>query len=125
MDTLQIAEAVAGLCRQGKFLEAGETYWADDVLSLEPFTGDMAELRGKAAVKAKGDWWVEANEVHGVEVQEPYINGDQFLIRFVMDMTPKATGKRTTLDEVGLYTVKGGKITHERFFVGRSYFEPG
>jgi ketosteroid isomerase-like protein len=33
-----------------------------------------------------------------------------------MDVTPKATGERTTLDEVGLYTIKDGKIVEERFF---------
>ncbi|WP_348629610.1 SnoaL-like domain-containing protein [Mesorhizobium sp. WSM1497] len=32
------------------------------------------------------------------------------------DITPKATGERVTMDEVGLYTVKNGKITEERFY---------
>ena len=29
---------------------------------------------------------------------------------------PRATGKRTTLTEVGIYTVKNDKITREQFF---------
>jgi len=35
-----------------------------------------------------------------------------------MDMTPKASGQRMSLDEVGLYTLKDGKIAEERFFHG-------
>ena len=30
--------------------------------------------------------------------------------------TPKSTGKRTTTEEVGVYTVKNDKITREQFF---------
>jgi ketosteroid isomerase-like protein len=33
-----------------------------------------------------------------------------------MDVTPKQSGQRTTMDEVGLYTVRNGKIAEERFF---------
>jgi hypothetical protein len=34
-----------------------------------------------------------------------------------MDVTPKG-GKRMGMDEVGLYTVKNGKIVEESFFFG-------
>jgi hypothetical protein len=34
-----------------------------------------------------------------------------------MDVTPKG-GQRMNLDEVGLYTVKNGKIVEESFFMG-------
>jgi ketosteroid isomerase-like protein len=44
-----------------------------------------------------------------------YVNGDEFVVRFTMDVTPKATGKRMKMDEVGVYTVKNGKIVAERF----------
>jgi ketosteroid isomerase-like protein len=35
-----------------------------------------------------------------------------------MDMTPKATGQRMTMDEMAVYTLKNGKIAEERFFYG-------
>ncbi|WP_352865345.1 nuclear transport factor 2 family protein [Mesorhizobium sp. M0715] len=54
--------------------------------------------------------------MHGGSVEGPYVNGDQFAVRFKFDITPKATGERVTMDEVGLYTVKNGKITEERFY---------
>ena len=84
--------------------------------ATKPRKGPMSVCRGKDAVKQKGDWWRENHEVHSASVEGPYVNGDQFAVRFKYDITPKETGKRVTMDEVGLYTVKGGKITEERFF---------
>jgi len=40
----------------------------------------------------------------------------RFILRFKYDVTPKQTGKRMTLDETGLYTVRDGKIIKEEFF---------
>ena len=54
MTTQEIAEEFAALCKAGKFEEAGERFWADDVVSVEPMAGDMAVLKGKAAVQGKG-----------------------------------------------------------------------
>ncbi len=43
--------------------------------------------------------------------------GHQFVVFFTLDITPKATGKRIVLEEVGVYTVnKEDKITREQFF---------
>ena len=41
---------------------------------------------------------------------------DRFALRFLIDVTPKESGKRMQMDEVGLYTVRGDKIVEERFF---------
>jgi ketosteroid isomerase-like protein len=76
----------------------------------------MAEIRGTAAVKAKSDWWYANHEVHSVESFGPYVNGDQFAVRFAMDITAKENGQRMQMDEVGLYTVRDGKIVEERFY---------
>ena len=117
MNTRELANDLAALCKQGKFAEAGEKYWADNVLSVEPM-GDNAELRGKAAVRGKGEWWANNHEVHSAVVEGPYVHGDQFVVRFKMDMTIKASGERRSMDEVGVYTVRNGKIVEERFFYG-------
>ncbi|MES0136089.1 nuclear transport factor 2 family protein [Mesorhizobium sp. M0016] len=104
------------MLQQGDHLGAGEKYNADDIVSLEAMEGPMAIARGKEALRQKGEWWQENHEVHGGSVEGPYVNGDQFAVRFKFDITPKATGERVTMDEVGLYTVKNGKITEERFY---------
>jgi len=113
--TQEIAEDLVALCRQAKFDESGEKYWADAVVSREAMPGEMAEIGGKEAVRAKGEWWVANHEVHGVVVEGPYVNGDQFVVRFKMDLTPK-DGERTIMDEVGLYTLVDGLIVEEQFF---------
>jgi SnoaL-like domain len=115
MTTQDIAHDLVALCREGKFDEAGEKYWAEDVLSVEPM-GDNAESRGIEAARAKGAWWAGAHDVHGVKVEGPYVHGDSFAVRFTMDITVKETGQRHTMDEVGLYVLKNGKIAEERFF---------
>jgi len=117
MNTTEIAQAFTVLCAKGEFEKAGKDFWADDVVSCEPMPGDMARVQGRAAVEAKGQWWYDNHEVHQVEVQGPYVHGDQFLVRFTLDVTPKG-GTRMRMDEMGLYTVRDGKVSEERFFYG-------
>jgi ketosteroid isomerase-like protein len=113
--TQEIAEDLVAMCKRGEFDASGEKYWADDVVSIEAVPGDMQEIRGKAGVRGKGEWWAANHEVHDVQVEGPYVNGDQFAVRFKLELTPKG-GERTTMDEVGVYTIKDGKIAEERFF---------
>ena len=115
MTTLEIANDLVALCKEGKFAESGEKYWADDVVSVEAM-GPEAESHGKSAARGKGEWWSNAHEVHGVTVEGPYVNGDDFTVRFVMDITVKESGQRMTMDEIALYRLKDGKIAEERFF---------
>jgi ketosteroid isomerase-like protein len=114
MDTQAVAKDFTALCAAGKGEEAGAKYWSDDVVSIENMPGDMQRLQGRKAVKAKGDWWVANHEVHKFDVTGPYVNGDQFAVRFNIDVTPKG-GQRMQMEEIGLYTVRGGKIVEERF----------
>ena len=117
MNTQEIAKEFTQLCRDGKFEEAGKKYWSDDIVSREPMEGDMAMIKGRAGVEKKGEWWYANHEIHKVEVGGPYVNGDQFVVRFTMDVTPKG-GARMSMDEVGVYTVKDGKVVEERFYFG-------
>jgi ketosteroid isomerase-like protein len=117
MSVQEIADDLVGLWRAGKFAEAGERYWADDVVSFEAMGGER-EARGKAAVRAKGDGWNGQHEVHEVSVEGPFVNGDTFAVRFLMKFTERASGKPANMDEMALYRIEGGKIAEERFFYG-------
>lgn len=117
MSTKDIAADFTRLCKEGKFDEAGATYWSDSVVSLEPMEGEGAVAKGRAAVEAKGAWWYANHEIHSVKVEGPYVHGDQFVVRFTMDVTPKGQA-RLQMDEVGVYSLKDGKIVEERFFYG-------
>ncbi|MDW6025229.1 nuclear transport factor 2 family protein [Mesorhizobium sp. BAC0120] len=116
MTTAELAKAFTDLLKQGDHAGAAAKYNADDIVSYEAMEGPMAVCRGKDAVKQKGDWWSANHEVHGASVEGPYVNGDQFAVRFMMDITSKQTGERVKMDEVGLYTVNDDKIVEERFY---------
>ena len=55
-----------------------------------------------------------------MDIDGPFVNGNQFILRFSVDLTVKETGARMTMDETGLYTLKDGKIAEERFFYSRN-----
>lgn len=114
--TREVAEAFAALCKAGRHEEAGERFWAEDVVSVEAMDGPMAELRGRAAVGGKSEWWYANHETHSAETTGPFVNGDRFALIFDLDVTAKADGRRITMREVGLYTVRGDKVVEERFF---------
>ncbi len=108
--------AFADLLKRGEHHEAAERFNAADIVSLEAMDGPMARVEGRAAVKSKSDWWYSAHEIHAAEAFGPYRNGDQFVMRFAIDVTVKETGQRVQMDEAGLYTVHDGLIVEERFF---------
>lgn len=114
----ELATDFVARCASGDLDGAGRAHWAADVVSIEP-PGMMPPSHGREAVEAKGAWWNAHHTVHGVKVEGPYVHGDQFVVRFTMDVTNKDTGERRRMDELGVYTVRDGKIAEERFFYGR------
>jgi ketosteroid isomerase-like protein len=116
MTNSEIAKAFTDMLKAGDHHGAAEKFNAPDIVSIEAFEGPTARVQGTAAIKAKSDWWYGAHDVHSIGTEGPYVNGDQFSLIFAVDVTERATGKRTPMQEVGLYTVKDGKITEERFF---------
>lgn len=114
MDVKAIAEDIAALNRALDF-EGAAKYWSPDVVSIEPQEGPHSLCRGLEEMQAKNDWFASVATIHAMEVDGPYIHGNQFALRFVMDMTHAEFG-RITMPEVGLYTLKDGKVVEERFF---------
>ena len=116
MTIAELAKDFTDLLKQGNDEAAASKYNADNIVSYEAMEGPMAVCEGKEALKQKGDWWRENHEVHSVNVEGPFVNADQFAVRFKYDITQKQTGKRITMDEVGVYTVKDDKVVAERFY---------
>ena len=118
MSVKTVADDLVRLCRSGQFEEASAKYHADDIVSVEAMgpPGMDLEARGKAAVAAKSRWWADNHEVTNSTVEGPFVNGDQFAVRFTMDVKLKATGQIIHMSEVGLYSVKDDKVVEERFF---------
>lgn len=116
MNTTELAKDFVALLKANDHAGAAAKYNSADIVSYEAMEGPMAVCRGASEVKAKGEWWFANHDVHGGTVEGPYVNGDQFVVRFTMEVTPKATGQRMHMDEMGVYTVKAGKIVEERFY---------
>ena len=120
-DTLAVGKKLVEFCKEGRHAEAIDALYSPHIVSVEAGAPPNSSPRseGVAAVKGKGEWWVQNHEVHKAEVEGPYPHGDRFIVRFKYDVTAKAgpmAGKRFTMDEAALYTVKDGKIAHEEFF---------
>ena len=117
MNTMDIANKLVDLCRQGKNDEAKALY-ADSAVSVEAMAmpGAQQESKGLAAIKAKGEWWRDNHEIHSASVTGPWPHGNRFVVGFQYDVTNKPSGQRMKMDEVGLFTVENGKIVREEFF---------
>ncbi len=118
MSTQDVADALVAMWKRGEMDQSGETYWADDVVSREAMQGPMHEVRGKQAVREKGEWWAKTHEVHSATSSDAYVNGDQFIVRFDMDITNKESGERMKIAEMALYRIENDKIAEETFFYG-------
>jgi len=118
MTTQEIAKRYVALCQQGKFDACLEELYAKNAVSVEaaPPPGGDRTAKGLDAIRAKGKDWSDSHVVHSAEVTGPFPNDNRFAVRFVFDVTEKPSGKRTTMDEVGLFTIENGKITREEFF---------
>ena len=109
-----IATRFVELCNQGQNFDVMHTMYAADIVSVE---SDGRETAGQVPVIRKSERWVADNRIDAQRLRGPFFNGaDQFAIHFVFDVTRKGTGQRATLEEVGVYTVKGDKIAREQFF---------
>ena len=114
MSLQTVATKFVELCNQGKNFDVMRTMYAPDIVSVE---NDGKETAGQAPVIKKSEVWAANNEIHGETVRGPFFHGPkQFAVHYTFEVTPKVTGKRTTIEEVGIYTVEGDKITREVFY---------
>lgn len=115
--TEEVATKLADHCRKGEWMKAVDDLYAKDIVSVEPRAMENmpAEMRGLDQVRGKTEWWEKNFEVHNLKVGGPFVAGDTFIVQFDVDATEKASKKRMQMSEVGIYTVKDGKITHEKF----------
>ena len=118
MNVNEIGTELVALCRQGKNFEAIEKFYSPDVVSIEAMAmpGMGQTQTGIEAIIGKNTWWVENHEMHGGDVQGPFPHENRFIVFFKFDVTPKHTGKRMTMEEMGLFTVENEKIVKEEFF---------
>ncbi|MCX5661299.1 MAG: nuclear transport factor 2 family protein [Planctomycetota bacterium] len=119
---MTVGTKLVDFCKKGEFKKAIQSLYAKDIVSTEASCpeGQSPTAKGIEACLGKADWWAENHTVHSMKVEGPFPNGDdRFCVYFEFEVTPKVgpmANKRFTMKEVGLYTVKGEKVSDEAFF---------
>lgn len=117
MNTEEVGKKLVDLCRKGEWMKALNELYAKDIVSVEAQAAEKmpAEMRGLDQVRGKTEWWEQNMEVHSANVDGPFVARDTFVVQFDVDVTDKTSKKRMQMSEVGIYTVKDGKVTREEF----------
>ncbi len=92
--------------------EIWDKFFSSGLVSIE---GNGMAWTGLKATEAKGAEWLAQHTVHGASAEGPFVGATGFAVKFRMDVEIKATGQRITLEEIGVYTVKNGKVIQEEF----------
>lgn len=118
MNTVEVGKKYVALCREGKFDACLQELFSDDVVSVEAWTppGKERITSGLPALQARGEAWGREHEIHRVEVSDALPNDNRFAVRFVLDVTNKPNNRRSTMEEIALFTVENGKIVRQEFF---------
>ncbi|MBI1190653.1 MAG: hypothetical protein GC200_08260 [Tepidisphaera sp.] len=111
---LQVGKTLVAMFNQGKLKEIEDFYWTPDIVSCEGF-GVNAEWRGRAAVHEKNSDWMKDHKLHGATAEGPFVGSTGFAVKFKMDVETVSTGKREMMEEIGVYTIRDGKICREEF----------
>jgi ketosteroid isomerase-like protein len=119
MTTVEIANRLVELCKNGDFEGAQKELFADDAISIEPHASPAfeKETKGLDAILEKGKKWGEmVQETHDMKVSDPLTTENSFALTMTMDVTMK-DGNRMGMTELCIYHVKDGKIVSEQFFM--------
>jgi hypothetical protein len=92
--------------------------YSTDIESIEEGnTTAVGRVTGMDGLKKKGESLSKDFEVHNIKAADPVIADNWFSVKFEIDTTDKRSGKRSTLSEIGIYKVAGGKIVKEHYFM--------
>jgi hypothetical protein len=117
MNTEEVAKKLVEFCRNNEWRKALDELYAKDIVSVEAHEMENmpAEMRGIDQVRGKTDWWEKNMEVHSAKIGGPFVARDTFVVQFDIDATDKSSKERMQMSEVGIYTVKDGKVAREEF----------
>jgi hypothetical protein len=118
MTTAEVGEEYVSLCRQGEFDEAMARFFSADHVRIG--SPDMIEppieIHGIEAIKESGRGFAGENEIHGFDVEGPFVGGNQFAARFSINTTSISTGSQMTIRKLDLYTVNDGTIVRSEIY---------
>ena len=105
LTTAEIASELTSLWLAGEFRAAGEKFWAEDVVSIEPDAlRDDAECRGIDAVRRKNLRWCCTHGIEDLSLDGPFVTGNCFAV--FADMLIAHGGRITPHSEIAVFTVR-------------------
>ena len=117
LDVAAVANDFSALWLAGDFRAAGEKYWAEDVVSIEPCStpgGGCTVCRGVDAVRSRHLHWLTTHAIEDLSLDGPFITGDHFAL--FLDMLIVHAGRRMPHSAIAVFVVRDGKIVEERYF---------
>ena len=111
----QVGASLVDMFNRGLLKEIEQMWWSPKITSIE---GMGQAWDGKPAVDGKNQWWLQTNRMIAGTAEGPYVGATGFAVKFHLEVEEIATGRHTIMDEVGVYTVKDGKIVQEEFMYG-------
>ncbi len=112
-----VGRSLVEMFNKGEFREIEQKFWSPAIVSCEG-EGVSMEWVGRRAVARKGEEWYAANRIHGASAEGPFVGASGFAVKFRMDVESLADGTRNVMEEVGVYTIRNGKIVREEFMYG-------
>lgn len=112
----EIGADLVALFNAGKYDEPCAKYWSPGIESIE---GMGMSFSGRKAVNAKNTEWYRTHKIHAASAEGLYVGATGFAVKFRMDVEDTTNNQRIKMEEVGVYTVKNGKIIREEFMYGQ------
>ena len=114
MTTLAVAQALIDLLKQQRNVDAYKTLYAREAECIE---ADPKRSRsGLARLTADMQAFADAHEFHYTRIEGPLVVGETFAVALTFRATPRASGTSFDVPELGVYTVRAGRIVREQFF---------
>lgn len=116
--TQEVANKLVEYVRSGKWSEATEELYSENIVSIEPERSNApTRLEGKDAKRGKDKQFTEmVEEYHSNECSDPVVAAPYFSVSMNLDCTFKGMG-RMQMNEICVYRVDSdGKIDYEEFF---------
>lgn len=110
----QVGKTLVTMFNGGKLREIEDFYWTPDIVSCEGMGVGM-EWRGQQAVREKNAEWGKGNKIVSARAEGPFVGSTGFAVKFAIEIEKIPGGTREKMNEVGVYTVRDGKICREEF----------
>lgn len=117
LSTAEVAADFTSLWLAGDMRAAGEKYWGNDVVCIEPgatLDDGAAVWRGIDALRGRNLRWLTTHGIEDLSLDGPFVTGDHFAL--FADMLIVHAGMRTPHSQIVVFAVRDGRIIEERHF---------